>query len=220
MKSVFLSYTSTDKHFVRRLAADLQSRDCEVWFDEWVIKAGDSIVQKIQNGIADSQYLLVILSQKSVSSPWVTVELDAAFFEQTKSRSITVIPIVIDDCEVPPLLKARRYADFRKDYELGLDELLLTFESDHRAGPLDGLELRILREAGSEGGYSWWRETVSPTREQDAHDRAVARLSRLDLVSTRPGRSFGCIDSGANETICEITERGRRRLTRIEDSKL
>ena len=48
---IFLSHSSKDKEFVRKLADDLKTYGLSVWFDEWEIKVGDSITNKISQGI-------------------------------------------------------------------------------------------------------------------------------------------------------------------------
>ena len=61
---VFLSHTSTDKVFVRRLAGDLKAHNVGVWLDEWEMRVGDSIVERVQQGIDESVYLAVVLSPR------------------------------------------------------------------------------------------------------------------------------------------------------------
>jgi predicted nucleotide-binding protein len=75
MRTVFISYSSKDRDFAERLATDLRASGAGVWFDQWEIKVGDSITQKINDGIHDNDYLAVVLSPDSVASHWVRKEL-------------------------------------------------------------------------------------------------------------------------------------------------
>jgi predicted esterase len=75
MRTVFISYSSKDRDFAERLATDLRASGAGVWFDQWEIKVGHSITQKINDGIHDNDYLAVVLSPDSVSSDWVRKEL-------------------------------------------------------------------------------------------------------------------------------------------------
>jgi len=68
---LFISYSSKDAEFVTKLAKDLQGRGVSVWWDKWMMKVGDSLHKKIQEGITNSALLCVVLSPYSVSSPWV-----------------------------------------------------------------------------------------------------------------------------------------------------
>lgn len=215
MPSVFLSHNQADKSFVRQLANDLKSRGCDVWFDEWEIKVGDSIIEKIEKGIADNEYLVVALSKDSVKSRWVRVELNAALFRQLGNRGITVLPALIEDCDVPTLICDRRYADFRHDYQTGLDAILVAVGCDSGSLPLDRMELALLHRLSETGEMSWWRETVTPTYEESVHDETVERLKQLGLVTLKYGRAFGSIDSGTQELICGLTELGKKRLEEL-----
>ena len=122
--SVFLSHTSSDKAFVNRLAIDLRGKNVPVWFDKWELKVGDSLSTKISEGINNSGWLAVVLSKKSVESAWVQKELNAALARELRKKEVFVLPIIIDDCDVPIFLQDKVYADFRHSYNEGLDSLL------------------------------------------------------------------------------------------------
>lgn len=126
-RKVFISHSSEDKLFVRRLVDELTKRDLPVWFDERAMGVGDSIVTGISTGLSEADYLLVVLSRNSVGSSWVQNELNAALMEEASSKDIVVLPAVIDDCEIPILLRDRIYADFRKSFDNGLNGLLRVF---------------------------------------------------------------------------------------------
>jgi hypothetical protein len=125
---VFISYSHVDREFVSRLADDLMRRRVLVWWDEWEIGVGDSLIEKIERGITSSSYLAVVLSPSSVSSPWVRQELNAALIRQLRERRVFVLPLLVEDCDIPALLQDKRYADFREDYTSGLVDLLKTIE--------------------------------------------------------------------------------------------
>jgi len=61
---VFLSHSSKDKAVVRPLVERLRADGLRVWFDEWVIKPGDSIPVKIAAGtfLHSAFFLLPFLS--------------------------------------------------------------------------------------------------------------------------------------------------------------
>src|ERR1044072_948123 len=49
---------------------------------------------------------------------------------QIISNGTFLIPVLIKDCVIPPLLAHRRYADFRLSYEKGLGEVLSIWGKD------------------------------------------------------------------------------------------
>jgi formylglycine-generating enzyme required for sulfatase activity len=124
MRTVFISYSSKDRDFAERLATDLRASGAGVWFDQWEIKVGDSIAQKINDGIHDNDYLAVVLSPDSVASAWVRKELNVAMMKELNRRSVVVLPILYRDCKIPSLIADKRYADFRKSYEAGFSEVV------------------------------------------------------------------------------------------------
>jgi len=115
MSRIFMSHSHQDKPFVRRLATDLVQANTEVWIDEIEIKVGESLIGKIQDGIEASDYIAAILSKSSVASTWVREELHMALTDQINGKRVGVLPIKIDDCELPGFLRSRLYCDFSDD---------------------------------------------------------------------------------------------------------
>lgn len=120
----FLSHSSKDKTFIRQLAADLTRNNITVWLDEQMIKVGDSIADKVSQGLAESDYFLVALSENSTQSEWVKKELNQALLTEIEEKEVKVLPLLLSDCEIPALIKEKKYADFSQSYKSGLKSLL------------------------------------------------------------------------------------------------
>jgi len=122
---LFLSHSHIDDEFAERLATDLERNGIRVWYDGWDLDIGHDLTVKIQEGIASSQFLAVILSRAAVQSAWVEKEWTTGFRRELEQRRIVVLPILYQDCELPEFLKGKKYADFRRpeDYEAALKEL-------------------------------------------------------------------------------------------------
>jgi hypothetical protein len=74
---LFISHASEDKgNFVRPLAYALQAAGLDVWFDEFELKWGDSLRQKIDRGVVSSRFGLVVLSKHFFAKGWTNYELD------------------------------------------------------------------------------------------------------------------------------------------------
>ena len=103
---VFISHASEDKpRFVTAFATKLRENGVDAWLDRWEMLPGDSLVDKIfEEGLKDAQAVIVVLSNFSVSKPWVSEELNASVVARI-SKGTKVIPVVIDDCDVPEALK-------------------------------------------------------------------------------------------------------------------
>jgi hypothetical protein len=169
---VFISHSSADKPFVRRLVEDLKKQDIPVWFDESDILVGDSIVQKINSALSESDYLIVVLSKASVQSAWVKNELDYALMEEKSKDSIVILPVKIDDCEIPPLLRSRLYADFSQDYATGLKALQRVFSQE---------KLHLVEKIGTVKQLTNCEQSLAALSEAELR-RRLKRMSRDELA--------------------------------------
>lgn len=123
---IFISHNWQDKKIARRLAKDLTARGVGVWLDERELKIGDSLIEKIREGIDNVEYLVVLLSHASAESPWVKKEVDIAMNQEIEGKRIKVLPILIEDCDPPGFLKGKLYADLRntKNYSSVLSQIV------------------------------------------------------------------------------------------------
>jgi len=114
MPKVFVSHASEDKErFVVDLATRLRARGIDAWLDKWEMFPGDSRVDKIfEEGLKDATAVIIVLSANSIAKPWVREELNASVVQRI-SKGTKVIPIVIDDCEVPTALTSTLYVKIR-----------------------------------------------------------------------------------------------------------
>lgn len=126
MMSIFLSHNYLDKPFVRKLASDLEKFKIRVWLDEAEIKLGDSLIEKIRSGIDEVDYVAVFISKNSINSEWVKKEIDIAMNQEIEEKKVKVLPLLLDDCDLPGFLKGKLYADFRyhENYEIELAKLI------------------------------------------------------------------------------------------------
>ena len=124
---VFLSHASEDKdRFVLDFARQLRENGVDVWLDQWEMKPGDSLVDKIfEEGLKDASAVIIVLSNISVQKPWVREELNASVVNRI-SRGTKLIPVVIDECEVPESLRSTVWqkVDSLDDYSQSLQRVL------------------------------------------------------------------------------------------------
>jgi hypothetical protein len=67
---LFLSYSSKDRSVVKLLAERLRKDGLNVWFDEWVLKSGDNILLKLEEGLEQSRVLVLCMSANAFESDW------------------------------------------------------------------------------------------------------------------------------------------------------
>jgi hypothetical protein len=152
MKSVFISYSHEDKEFARKLASDLAARGIRTWLDETEIKVGDSIVQRIEEGIRQSDYILVILSENSIHSTWVQQEIRATLSREVSGANQILIPVVIGEVKLPPFLSHKKYVDLSKPsyYEKGIEAIVRSVYASTEESKPKPTELANVRDLAKE----------------------------------------------------------------------
>ncbi|HLO53137.1 MAG TPA: DUF1883 domain-containing protein [Saprospiraceae bacterium] len=90
---VFISHASEDKdEVVRPLALALISEGLSVWFDEFEMKIGDSLRRKIDKGLANSRFGIVVLSKDFIRKGWTNYELDGIITKSVSQEQV-LLPI-------------------------------------------------------------------------------------------------------------------------------
>jgi hypothetical protein len=110
---VFLSYSSDDVASVLVVEQALEKQGLRVWRDGRQIAAGESFIQKIQAGLSQSRCVVLFNSHKALASTWVQREWNVAL-----TVNMRIIPVRLDDSEVPLLLKPEEFIDLRDSSRL------------------------------------------------------------------------------------------------------
>jgi hypothetical protein len=98
---VFLSHSHKDVSIVHPLAERLRGDGLKVWLDDWEIEPGDSIPQKIGDGLERSRVLLMLLSENFNDSDWTKYESGTFLFSDPQNKQQRYIPVRLDSAEVP-----------------------------------------------------------------------------------------------------------------------
>lgn len=67
---------------------------------------------------------MVILSNASVKSAWCAKELNAGLMRELEEKRVVVVPVLVEDCQIPTFLREKMYADFRNNFDHGLRTVL------------------------------------------------------------------------------------------------
>lgn len=95
--SCFISYSSADEIFARRLHNDLQANGVRVWFAPEDLKIGDPIRQTIDESIKMYDKLIIVLSERSINRAWVQHEVEHALQKEKQHGKLVLFPICLDD---------------------------------------------------------------------------------------------------------------------------
>ncbi|HMR82041.1 MAG TPA: TIR domain-containing protein [Niabella sp.] len=90
---VFVSHASEDKEdFVRDFVKCLKQNGLKVWYDEFTLRVGDSLRRSIDNGLKNSRYGIVVLSEAFFRKEWPQRELDGLFAREVNGEKV-ILPI-------------------------------------------------------------------------------------------------------------------------------
>lgn len=90
---VFVSHASEDKiGFVRPFVEALKNKDVAVWYDEFELQVGDSLRRSIEQGLKNSTYGIVVLSEAFFKKEWPQRELDGLFAREVNGEKV-ILPI-------------------------------------------------------------------------------------------------------------------------------
>lgn len=197
--SVFISYSRQDKEFVSQLAFGLIQHRARIWMDVSELKAGDSLIDKIQAALESASVVVVVLSKAFVASEWCKQELSSGLIRELEEKRVVVIPVLKEECEIPLFLRRKMYADFRNDFEHGLKEVLDALASSTSEG-LGRIEQGSFH---TDWSVDWFYE----------HDLFNLRITLIDHHEQQPY-------SGLTEINVRLNEAATARQRRYDDNEL
>lgn len=108
---IFLSHSSVDKPIVETIFHELQKEELKVWFDKYEIEVGDSITDKLNEGLANSDVGLFCFSQNFLQSHWAKAEMNYFFRQRmvTGKKNFIILNIDLAPSQFPPLLQDFKY---------------------------------------------------------------------------------------------------------------
>ena len=89
---LFIAHASEDKDFATPLASFLRGEGIKVWYDDFVLQVGDSLRRGIDQGLAQSRYGVVVLSEHFFQKHWPQKELDGLAAKEELNRRV-ILPV-------------------------------------------------------------------------------------------------------------------------------
>lgn len=132
---VFISYTQQDKKYAELIAQSLRDAGHEVWYDGWKLRAGDNLVEKINESLEETDALIVIISRYSLRSKWVMHEFSALAFGELSGKKNKIIPVLVDKSTVPEYLARYVYVDLSDNLEFGINSIIYALSEPQTAKP-------------------------------------------------------------------------------------
>ncbi len=92
-QSCFISYSTKDDEFARRLHSRMREDKLRVWFAPEDLKGGDKLLPQIDRAIQVHDQLLLVLSEQSLKSEWVKTEIRKARQAEHREHRRKLFPI-------------------------------------------------------------------------------------------------------------------------------
>lgn len=176
----FICHASEDKDtFVRKLAEELAAVGLNIWYDEFTITVGDSLFWKINEGLKQSKYGIVIFSQAFFDKKWPRRELEGlvALEEEGQKKILPVwFNVKRDDIlQNYPILADLYAADASKGLETVVSELLKVLSPKDETTEENYIQPTVFFHDRTAGAFPGLRGLY----ETSDKDEIISRLSIL-----------------------------------------
>lgn len=182
---IFICHATEDKaDFVRPLAQALKQH-FEVWYDEYELTLGDSLLKKINEGLASCNYGAVVLSNSFFLKKWPQAELDGLFALEGTTRKM-ILPIwkgvtVEDVKKFSPILAGRLGANASEGVEKVVSEIRRAIEVSNRTREISATD-SVIQKA---------RQLDQTLQERSNHER-LSRSSEEGVAIVNAGFANLC----------------------------
>jgi tetratricopeptide (TPR) repeat protein len=119
---VFLSHSTKDAEFVRRLAGEFERELITPWLCEVDIIPGDNFVGEIEQGLSSSDLAIVAWSPDAARSRWTDLEWASVLDREISESRRRLGVVLLRDAKLPELLRTKIWIDARADMEKGVQE--------------------------------------------------------------------------------------------------
>jgi hypothetical protein len=174
MIKLFICHASEDKDDFARPLVDALRKHFEVWFDEYSVKLGDPLLQKIDEGLATCDFGVVVLSKAffGYSKKWTRAELDGLFARETPARKI-ILPVwkeisAEEIAKFSPIIADRVAVKASAGIERVVEEIRIAVDTAQRARQFNALDT-VIEDARA--------------LDQDLHEQRQA----LELLNSKKG---------------------------------
>lgn len=184
----FLSYAFEDTEIAERVAKALVANGIDTWWAGWCIKAGDSIRQRIDEGLEGCTHFIVLLTPVSVGKPWVNQEMDAGLVRKLNSGTrFIALRCGLAAGDLPPLLQGMHSPSI-DPATCDVQELINDIHEITKKPPLGPVPEPISRAASLKTGYSPAATAVAEYFVRaSAHGLPLQPMERVESLKEKLG---------------------------------
>ncbi|MFZ4863982.1 TIR domain-containing protein [Sphingobacterium sp. Mn56C] len=123
-KRIYLSYSFQDKAKAEFIASHLHNTGFDVISDYRNISSDKYMFDEIRYSLQSSDFVLILLSKSLFESSYFKFEYSKDFFYHTRQRKVTIIPVLIEKCDIPSDFLEYELFNLTNDFEKGFEKLL------------------------------------------------------------------------------------------------
>jgi len=110
---VFVSYRSTDRAWAMSLVERLDGAGLRVFIDQRELEFGEQLGGQLEVALKRSRSAVVLVSKGWLESPWCQAEGQVLTKRAVEDKSFKLVPLRLDESEMPPFLDTRLWVDFK-----------------------------------------------------------------------------------------------------------
>ncbi|KAM3090819.1 toll/interleukin-1 receptor domain-containing protein [Phormidesmis sp. 146-35] len=135
MKDFFISYTGEDRAWAEWIAWTLEEKGYLVVIQAWDFRPGGNFVLDMQRAMAEANRTIAVLSLLYLQKPFPQSEWAAAFAQDPTSQERKLLPVRVEDCNPPGILRQIVHIDIFDCNEAEAKQRLLSAVEDGRMKP-------------------------------------------------------------------------------------
>src|SRR3974390_273054 len=140
---VFLSHSTKDADFVKKLAHAMEANGFTPWLCEEDIEISANFVAEISRGLKESDLTLLVWSPDAANSVWTQQEWTATLKQEVEQSRIRLGLIMLRQHDLPPLLDTKNFIDARTDHDTAIRRTLEWLVLRRRAQRFSGLKAPV-----------------------------------------------------------------------------
>lgn len=121
---IFLSHSSRDKEAAINLATTLNFCALDVWLDDWELEVGQSLTDEISKAMDESRFIAILITENYNKTVWTKTEYKKALSREQKEQRTVMLPLIVGEADIPDFLEEKIYIDLRKDFFVGIVNLV------------------------------------------------------------------------------------------------
>ncbi|MBI5652988.1 MAG: toll/interleukin-1 receptor domain-containing protein [Chloroflexi bacterium] len=114
---VFISYSNKDTEWVEKILIPyLDSHGIKAFTDR-KFKGGSLSIEQMASSIENSKYTIAVMTKNFMTSEWTRIETAMAQTLNPDASERKLVPILLEDCDIPLRLRVLHYRDLRNNEE-------------------------------------------------------------------------------------------------------